>query len=157
LTSQQSWQFYIPVLLISLGCVMPFVRRGDDVSLQKQLFIFAVMGLFCVLPCWLWTENKFLFLGFGVLFFVLFNYLEASMPAMVSKIAPVQRRGLIIGVYSSCQFLGLFVGGALGGYFMERWGIVGIVGFSIVLLFFWLLSILGLNFNHNEELSWQEV
>ena len=40
---------------------------------------------------------------------------------------------------------------------MERWGVAGIVGFSIVLLFCWLLSILGLNFNHNEELSWQEV
>ena len=85
LSSEQSWQFYIPVLLISLGCVMPFVRRGDDVSLQKQLFLFAVMGLLCVLPCWLWTGSKLFFMGFGVLFFVLFNYLEASMPAMVSK------------------------------------------------------------------------
>jgi len=157
LSAQQSWQFYIPVLLISLVCVMPFVRRGDDSILQKKFFVFAVMGLLCILPCWLWTGHRLLFMGFGVLFFVLFNYLEASMPAMVSKIAPSQRRGLILGVYSSCQFLGLFVGGTLGGWCMDHWGITGIVSFSIVLLFIWLLSIFGLNFNHNEELSWQEV
>jgi len=157
LGAQQSWQFYIPVLLVSLVCVMPFIRRGDETAVQKQFFVFAVMGLLCVLPCWLWTGHKVLFLGFGVLFFVLFNYLEASMPAMVSKIAPSQRRGLILGVYSSCQFLGLFVGGAVGGWCMEHWGITGTVSFGIVFLCIWLLSIFGLNFNHNEELSWQEV
>lgn len=157
LGQQQSWQFYVPVLFVSLLLVAPFIRRGDDGGLQKRFFIVALIGLIGVVPSWLWTQSSWLFMVLGILFFAFFNYLEASMPAIVSKMADTKRRGLILGVYSTCQFLGLFAGGALGGFCIEQWGSTSIVVMSCVLLIVWLLSILGLNVKHNEELSWQEV
>jgi MFS family permease len=55
-----------------------------------------------------------------------FNFLEASLPALVSRIAPKNRKGSAMGVYSCAQFLGIFSGGALGGYLLQTLGIWGI-------------------------------
>ena len=51
-----------------------------------------------------------------VIFFAGFNVLEAKLPALVSRAAPPGARGAATGVYSSVQFLGMFVGGALRGH-----------------------------------------
>jgi MFS family permease len=48
-------------------------------------------------------------------FFVSFNYLEATMPAILSRIAPAGLKGTAMGMYASCQFFGAFIGGVLGG------------------------------------------
>jgi MFS family permease len=50
-----------------------------------------------------------------VLFFSGFNFLEASMPSLVAKIAPADMKGTAMGLFSSAQFLGAFSGGLLGG------------------------------------------
>ncbi|MCK7492478.1 MAG: MFS transporter [Comamonadaceae bacterium] len=54
------------------------------------------------------------------LFFLAFNLLEATLPSLVSKIAPAGSKGTAIGVYNSFQFLGLFLGGVLGGFLAEH-------------------------------------
>jgi MFS family permease len=50
-----------------------------------------------------------------VLFFSGFNFLEASMPSLVAKIAPADMKGSAMGLFSASQFLGAFSGGLLGG------------------------------------------
>ena len=50
-----------------------------------------------------------------LVFFVGFNYLEATLPALVSNVAPTERRGAAMGIYSASQFLGIFAGGSVGG------------------------------------------
>jgi hypothetical protein len=44
------------------------------------------------------------------LFFTAFTLLEASLPSLVSKIAPIRLKGTATGIYSSSQFLGIFIG-----------------------------------------------
>jgi len=51
----------------------------------------------------------------AVVVFVGFNYLEASMPALLSRIAPAGLKGTAMGTYASAQFFGAFAGGILGG------------------------------------------
>ena len=48
-----------------------------------------------------------------VLFFTAFNLLEATLPSLISKVAPVDAKGTAMGVYSTSQFAGAFVGGSL--------------------------------------------
>jgi MFS family permease len=55
-----------------------------------------------------------------VIYFGFFNFLEASMPSMLSKIALEKYRGAAMGVYSTAQFLGAFVGGAIAGWLMSQ-------------------------------------
>ena len=57
-----------------------------------------------------------------LVFFTAFNLLEATLPSLISKIAPVGAKGTAIGVYSSVQFLGAFVGATVGGYLYQHFG-----------------------------------
>ena len=65
--------------------------------------------------------------------------LEASLPSLISKIAPVGAKGTAIGVYSSTQFFGAFVGASVGGYLYQHYGILALYSFCGLLIALWLL------------------
>ncbi|MDT9071165.1 MFS transporter, partial [Escherichia coli] len=73
--------------------------------------------------------EKSLWLAWGVLFFffMAFNLLEASLPSLISKEAPAASKGTAMGVYSTSQFFGAFLGGALGGYLLQSAGLEGVL------------------------------
>jgi len=78
------------------------------------------------------------------LFFVGFNYLEATLPSLISKTVYAGGKGTALGVYSSFQFLGAFAGGALGGLTMQYWGGEAIFSVCIALALLWLVVVLGM-------------
>ena len=65
---------------------------------------------------WQWVAAVFIF-------FTAFNLLEATLPSWLSKQAPAGSKGTAMGVYSTCQFLGASVGGFVGGYLVENFGV----------------------------------
>ena len=81
---------------------------------------------------------------FLVLFFAPFNILEALLPTLTSKLAPAHNRGVAIGLYSSVQFFGTFLGAVIGGFAYGRWGLTGVVIVDVVLLAVWLVAALGM-------------
>jgi predicted MFS family arabinose efflux permease len=72
-----------------------------------------------------------------VLFFAVFNYLEARLPALLTNAAPAADRGAALGVFATAQFLGSFFGGVGGGLLLGRFGIAGVFWGSAVLAFAW--------------------
>ena len=79
------------------------------------------------------------------MFFLAFNLLEATLPSLVSKIAPAGSKGTAIGVYNSFQFFGLFLGGTLGGFLAQHVGYAAVFVFSAGLAFAWLLLAISMN------------
>ncbi|MGH8764485.1 MAG: MFS transporter, partial [Burkholderiales bacterium] len=77
-------------------------------------------------------------------FFVAFNVLEAMLPSLVSRLAPVSARGAAIGVYNTAQTLGLFFGGLMGGWIAGRHGARPVFGACAVLSLAWLLLAAGM-------------
>jgi MFS family permease len=71
-------------------------------------------------------------------FFSAFNVLEALLPSLVSRLAPVHARGTAIGVYNTMQTLGLFCGGVLGGWIAGRYGPALVFGACTALALAWL-------------------
>jgi predicted MFS family arabinose efflux permease len=71
------------------------------------------------------------------LFFAVFNYLEARLPALLTQAVPSSDRGAALGVYATAQFLGAFFGGVLGGLLLGRFGISGVFWGSAVMAFGW--------------------
>jgi MFS family permease len=83
-------------------------------------------------------------MGVGLaVFFTAFNVLEASLPATISKAAPAHMKGTAIGVYSSIQFLGTFVGAATGGWIAQRFGLPAVFLASALLSCAWWLVAFG--------------
>jgi predicted MFS family arabinose efflux permease len=62
---------------------------------------------------------------------------------MISRRAPLARKGAALGIYSSSQFLGGFVGAKLGGYALGHWGTGSVFAVAAVLSAVWLSFAVG--------------
>ncbi|MGE3318293.1 MAG: MFS transporter [Candidatus Berkiella sp.] len=125
-TSDGVWRFYLPVLVASLLLVTPLLRIADKEHWQKKLLPMAVAGLGVTIVTLMNSSNVIVFTMAVVMFFVAFNYLEACLPSMVSKVAPKANKGSALGMYSCAQFLGMFCGGAVGGTLLQQFGAQGV-------------------------------
>lgn len=140
LPSAQHWQVYLPIMLVSFLGAVPAIIVAEKYGRTKQVFV-AAIGVLCLATLLLafFTEGSFTGLLAGLLlFFLAFNLLEASLPSLVSKIAPAGSKGTALGVYNSCQFLGLFLGGAIGGWLAQHHGQSALFVFCLLLALLWL-------------------
>jgi len=136
----EHWKLYLPVFLLSVALMVPFIIRAETKRRMKQVFIGAIGTLLLAeLALMLGGESVFQIGFILVVFFTAFNLLEASLPSLIAKISPADRKGTAMGVYSSSQFLGAFVGGSLGGYSYQHWGSVGVFLICAAGLSFWML------------------
>ncbi len=116
----EHWKFYVGSLLLSLLITVPLIVK-DERRGRGRLIGIAVSLI-------LGAQLLLTFLGFSmlpvfvalVLYFGGFNFLEAGLPARLSVLASSDVRGASLGVFSSAQFLGVFVGGLLGGRFLGQ-------------------------------------
>ncbi|MFI4938465.1 MAG: MFS transporter [Candidatus Berkiellales bacterium] len=157
LFSNQVWKFYLPVLGLSLLLVIPALRYADEPHWQSKLMKIAMVGLGLSILAFLFVWQLSTLVMAVTLFFVAFNFLEASLPALVSRIAPVASKGAAMGVYSCSQFLGIFSGGVLGGYLLQIGGHWAIgVGCLLLSAIGWLmLNRIGYLMTPRSELSTQ--
>lgn len=142
---EQHWKIYLPVMLASFVLMLPAVMGAHAPGKLKGWFTAAVAMLLLVqvLMPWLiggvWSITLFL-----LLFFTPFNVLEAMLPSLVSRVAPRELKGAAIGIYSSVQFLGTFVGATAGGYLYSHWGVAGITIPGAVMIAIWLILASGM-------------
>ncbi|WP_078121400.1 MFS transporter [Thiosocius teredinicola] len=136
---------YLPVMLGSIAAMVPFVIIAERRGLMKQVFLGAVACLTLALLLLGATSGHFwAFVAALVLFFSAFNLLEATLPSIVSKVAPVDAKGTAMGVYSTSQFGGAFVGGAVGGWVHQQFGLTGVFFAAATVGVLWLLVAIGM-------------
>jgi MFS family permease len=138
------WKIYLPVVLASFVIMLPPIFIGEKRGKVKQVFVGAIMLLLLVqIGLWLFLSQSTAHWMFLVLlllaFFVAFNILEASQPSLVSRIAPPAAKGTALGVYNTMQSLGLFCGGALGGWMKQHVGGSSVFMLGAVLTVAWLI------------------
>ncbi len=141
----EHWKVYLPVMAISFVAVVPAIIVAEKRGKMKQVFCGAVALL--LLSTLLMAVTMQHFIGVVIslfLFFLAFNLLEATLPSLVSKIAPAGSKGTAIGVYNSFQFLGLFLGGVLGGFLAQHVGYASVFVFAAGLALGWLLLALSM-------------
>jgi len=145
LEASQHWKIYLPVMLVAFMLMIPAIIVAESRSKMKQVFMGAVALAICAqLMLMLFQNSLWGAAGALLLFFTAFNILEASLPSMISKIAPLAAKGTAMGVYSSVQFLGAFFGASVGGALMQYVGGNAIFVFAIVLLLVWLIVVSGM-------------
>ena len=84
--------------------------------------------------------NFYVLLAALIVFFSAFNIMEASLPSLITKAAPPDAKGTAMGLYSSAQFLGIFVGGVVGGWAHQNGGNAGVFALAAALALAWLLA-----------------
>jgi MFS family permease len=141
----EHWKVYLPVMLGSFVLMLPPILMQGRAGHLRLYFIGSVALLLLAHLALPWLVHGILPIAvFLLLFFTPFNVLEALLPSLTAKLAPPGAKGTAIGVYSSVQFLGTFVGAALGGYAYGQWGLQGVVIADVVLLVMWLIVAFGM-------------
>ena len=134
------WQVYLPSTITGLIIMVPLIIVGETRNKLKQVFI---LGIVCIAAAQIGLlfgmHSVWLITTYLIVYFIGFNVLEASLPSMVSKIAPSDLKGTAMGVYNTMQSVGLFVGGATGGLLFQKYGFVGVFAFCSVLMLLWLV------------------
>lgn len=110
------WEVYLPVIVVALILMVPAVfyietRKKHKLGLDSSVGLLALLFL-----AWIAASSSYWGCVAALLvFFILFNVLEALQPSMVSRVTPPQHKGLALGLYNMCQALGVATGGAVGG------------------------------------------
>ncbi len=141
LPASDHWKVYLPVMLLAFFIMVPPIIYAEKKARLKEIFIAAIVIAALSQLALLSFHGSTSSIAFSLLlFFVAFNLLEATLPSLISKTAPLTAKGTAMGVYSSVQFMGAFVGASAGGFLMQHFGGNAVFIFAIVLLLLWLLA-----------------
>ena len=150
------WLVYLLVLVVSVLLMAPFILIAEKYRLTKPIFAGAVLALglaqFGLLAFHSTLWHLVLLM---VLFFTGFHILEASLPALISRLAPPETKGTAFGVYSTSQFLGAFLGGLGGGWLYDHHGVAAVFESTAALALLWFA--LALTMRTPQRLSSQLV
>ncbi len=142
--NHHAW-LYLPVMLGGMGLMVPFVIKAEKGGKMKEVFLGGI-GLLGLAQIGLYAAQGSIWgIGAALLaFFTAFNLLEATLPSLVSKMAPGAIRGTAMGVYSTSQFTGAFMGGLAGGWVHQNYGTAMVFITSAIIALIWLLAAQGM-------------
>jgi MFS family permease len=124
LPKDEHWWVYLSALVVGFFGMVPFIIYGEKKRQMKRVLLGAVVVLIIAELFFLWFGDRLWSLVAGmIVFFIAFNLLEASLPSLISKVAPAGGKGTAMGIYSTSQFLGSGLGGVLGGWFYQHGGL----------------------------------
>jgi MFS family permease len=136
---QQSW-IYLVTLVIAFILASPFIMFGEKKRALRKIFLSAIALLVLAqIALLLWHQILLVLVASLLVFFIAFTLLEATLPSLIAKISPLRNKGTAMGIYSTSQFLGIFIGGALGGSLFQHFGLNSVLLFSVVLTASWFV------------------
>ncbi|AVJ55055.1 MFS transporter [Idiomarina sp. OT37-5b] len=132
--------FYLPTLVASIAVMVPMIIRSSRTDNQVFWFRLALLMLCIgVALADMLGASAVVLVAALVIFFAGFNYLEASLPSLLTRIAPAGSKGSASGLYATSQFLGAFIGGSTGGWVLQTYQSTGLGILSLTLLGCWLV------------------
>lgn len=135
------WKVYLPVIVLSFGFMIPVVIFTETRKMHKKVLKWLVLSLAIVMLLMpLFTSMLWGMVLFLLLFFSVFNTLEALQPSLVSRVAPADYKGLAMGFYNTTQSLGVFGGGLVGGLIASTVGVKWALWMGALVALFWWFS-----------------
>ena len=139
------WKVYVGVLLASVVFTVPLIVIADRTNRSRFVMLLGIALLGAALAGLAGASaGSIALIVCMVVYFTGFNTLEASLPAMVSRVAPMRARGAALGVYSTLQYLGAFAGGVIGGWLLGAGGERAALAACAGLCVGWMLIAIGL-------------
>ena len=138
-----NWQLYLPAVLLSFLGMIPLIVISEKFKKTKYILLFSILLLIASQIIFFSLNLNFkVFLITLTIFFVAFNTVEALLPSLLSRTASSSKRGLAMGIFSTSQFLGTFMGGAIGGFIYDIYNLNSVFLFTIFVAIIWWLLIL---------------
>jgi len=120
---ESHWSVYLFGAIGSLVVLLPMIGFAERKLPVRWVMVAGIAGLSVALFAMGLDARGFqvavmwmaVFLGF-------MSVLESLLPSLASRTAPASLRGTAMGVYSTSQFFGAFVGGLAGGWLVGELG-----------------------------------
>ena len=136
----EHWKIYLPVILLSVAVMVPSTVLAERKGRIREVFVAGVALVALSFLSHLILDSFPGVMILLTLYFVGFHLLEPVMPSLLTKLSPRDVRGLSVGVYNTFQFVGAFVGGAMGGLFLKL-GTTYMLITNLFISLIWLLII----------------
>ncbi len=137
---QQLWHFYAIIMLLAFLIMIPIIIYSEKNNLVKCSFLLSIVISCLTQFSLLFFYDHWVYLcALMLLYFIAFNILEAMLPSLISKQADINSKGTAMGIYSSSQFFGIFIGGLLAGILYGYGGNVAIFCLNAIVALLWLI------------------
>lgn len=139
---QDLWKVYLVMFLVGLTFMVPTTIIAEKKGLIKEIKILGILILIISFGLLMEFESMFVPAIIAIIvYFTGFMILEPIMPSLMSRYAKPHVKGTASGVFNTAQFLGAFVGGAVGGYLLQ-FGHKQVFIFLGIITIIWLITVL---------------
>lgn len=146
------WTVYLPVILIAIVAMIPAIIRIETRYKHKEGLIASVLVLLAIALLWAVNLSSFWWTAaLLTVFFTAFNVIEALIPSMVSRVTPIEHKGLAMGLYNMAQAIGVAFGGFVGGYVLQYYSEVSLFLLIALLYASWLVVAFSSKFSASKS------
>jgi len=131
------WKTYSAVFFLSVISMVPLIIVAEKFRKMKAMMLVGIT-LLLLSMVGMNLYDYYLSIAFMLwLFFTGFNFLESVLPSLIAKLAPAGNKGTAMGVFSTFQFFGAFLGGVTGGWIYGQFDLLMVYKFASVLFIIW--------------------
>ncbi len=144
MTTMDYWKVYLPAVFFGILAMAPAAIFGEKYSKGKEVFLTSI-GFIVASFLLMGFAGSFIWFAVGATFFFIgFNMFEPLLQSFVAKFAKVHQKGAALGVANTFAYVGVFLGGAIGGWIYGHYSAKGVAVFVVILSVFWTLWIIGM-------------
>jgi len=142
--AEHSW-IYLATMVAAVLLMLPMLILAEKKRQHARVMLAGVMLIALVQFVFgMYQFSLTIVVVALIIYFTGFNLMEALLPSMISRIAPLSGKGTALGVYSTSQFAGAFLGGPIAGLIMQYKGMDGVYLIGSFMAMLWALLLLGL-------------
>ncbi len=131
------WKVYLPAVVFGIVAMGPAAVFGEKYGKGKEVFLVSIAFIAAAFALMGWSDSILWFAVGAVFFFIGFNMFEPLLQSFVSKFAKVHQKGAALGVANTFAYVGIFLGGAIGGWLYQHFGASGVATFVLIVSIFW--------------------
>ena len=144
MTRMDYWKVYLPAVIFGIIAMGPAAVLGEKYGKGKEVFVASILFIIASFAMMGFSSNFWIFAVGATFFFIGFNMFEPLLQSFVAKFAKVHQKGAALGVANTFAYVGIFLGGAIGGWLYGHYHEQGVAVAVIVLSGFWIMWILGM-------------
>ncbi len=144
MTTMDYWKVYLPAVIFGIIAMGPAAVFGEKYSKGKEVFLASIAAIVAAFLLMGFSDSFVWFAVGATLFFIGFNMFEPLLQSFVAKFAKVHQKGAALGVANTFAYVGVFLGGAIGGWLYGHYKQEGVAIFVVALSALWALWIIGM-------------
>jgi len=134
------WKVYIPALVVGIFALPLGAILAEKKGKGKLIFILSSIAITASLILFL-IGNEITIFSAVIIFFFGFNLLEPVLQSFVSKVAYAHQKATALSTSNTIQYLGIFLGGAVAGYFLNKGMLNEFLILAIIMGIIWIVSL----------------